>query len=97
MKITELETVFEDDELKEIFSLFTCGTKYEKLQIYDKNSEHYYKNVILNSEYSVTEEKREIALDAWRSIMFFLHRHGYSLYKNGSAINLKSIEDDFSG
>ena len=97
MKISKFETHFEDGDLKELFSLFTCCTKFELSQVYDKNSDHFYEKVELSEEYSVTEEKSEIALDAWRSVLYFLYKKGYSLYKDGNVIQIASIENDFSG
>jgi len=47
--------LFEDD-LKEIFALFSSATKFEKLQVYDEQNEHYFHNVPLSEEYSLTEE-----------------------------------------
>lgn len=84
-----------EDELKEIFSLFSSTTKFERSQVYDENSDHYFRNVLLFEEYSLTEEKREMALDAWRAVIWFLHSNGYSLCKNGENIRLSFSDDEF--
>jgi hypothetical protein len=80
--------VLSEEDLKEIYSLFTSSTKYEREQVYDEHSEHYFLNVRLADEYSLTEEKREYALDAWRAVVYFLHLKGYSLCKDGQEVNL---------
>ena len=84
-----------DDDLKEIFSLFTSTTRYEREQIYDKNSGHYFLDVELNEEHSLTEEKREYALDAWRAVTYFLHSRGYALRHEGHTIDLAFSEEEF--
>jgi hypothetical protein len=48
-----------DDDLKEIFGLFTSCTLYERDQIYSPGI-HYYKAVNLSEEYELTEEKRGV-------------------------------------
>ena len=84
-----------EDDLKEIFSLFTSCTKYEGDQIYDKNSGHYFLEVRPFDEYTLTEENHEYALDAWRAVIYFLYSKGYSLSKNSERIDLSFIEDYF--
>ena len=84
-----------EDDLKEIFSLFTSSTKYERDQVYDKNSGHHFLEVEPFDEYTLTEEKREYALDAWRAVIYFLHSKGYSLCKDSERGDLSFIEDDF--
>ena len=84
-----------EDDLKEIFSLFTSCTKYERDQIYDKNSGHYFLEVRPFDEYTLTEENHEYALDAWRAVIYFLYSKGYSLSKNSERIDLSFIEDYF--
>jgi hypothetical protein len=84
-----------EEELKEIFSLFTSATEYERQQVYSPQSEHYYLRQNLSEEYSLTEEKREYALDAWRSVIYFLHNRGYSLSRDGMEIDLSFISSDF--
>ena len=89
--------VLSEEDLKEIFGLFTSVSEYERNQIYDQRSGHYFPNADLSEEYSLTEEKREYALDAWRAVTFFLHSKGYSLFKDGREISLASSLDQFVG
>ena len=84
-----------EDDLKEIFSLFTSSTKYERDQVYDAHSEHHFLQVKPFEEYALTEEKREYALDAWRSVIYFLHSKNYCLWRDGEMSDLSFIEDDF--
>jgi len=84
-----------ENDLKEIFSLFTSSTKYERDQVYDRNSDHYFLEVNLLDESTLTEERREYALDAWRVVIYFLHSRGYSLCKDDECSDLAFIEDDF--
>lgn len=77
-----------DEQLKEIFALFSSPTVYEREQVYDADSGHYYMNENLHEEYELTEERREYALDAWRAVTYFLHRNGFTLYRDGQEINL---------
>ena len=87
--------VLSEDDLKEIFSLFTSSTKYERDQVYDERSGHHFLEVKLFEEYTLTEEKREYALDAWRSVIYFLHSRNYVLWRNGKGGDLSFIEDAF--
>ena len=87
--------ILNDSDFKELFSLFTSPTKYEREQIYNPNSGHYYLDVELSGEYVLTEEKREFGLDAWRAVTYFLHRKGYSLCKDGTSIDLSFSEEEF--
>jgi hypothetical protein len=84
-----------EDDLREIFSLFTSSTKYERDQVYDDQSGHYFLKEGLFEEHTLTEEKREFALDAWRAVIYFLHSRGYSLYKDGKRTDLSFSEDEF--
>ncbi len=74
---------------------FTSVTRFEKLQVYDEQSDHYFQNVQLSEEHSLTEETREFALDAWRVVISFLNSKGYSLSKDGRIIRLSFIDDEF--
>ena len=87
------KVLLNDEDLKELFSLFTSPTKYEVEQVYDKESSHYHLNINLEEEYDLTEEKREYALDAWRAVLYFLHRKGFSLVRNKEKIDLSFIEN----
>ncbi len=95
MKEAEGIILLNEDELREIFSLFTSPTKFERDQVYDRKGEHYFANVSLSDEYSLTQEKREFALDAWRAVISFLNSQGYCLSKDGVVLPLSFIENDF--
>jgi len=84
-----------DNDLRELFSLFTSAAIEEKNQIYDDRTEHYFPRVDLSEEYELTEPKKEYALDAWRAVLYFLYRRGYTLYKDGQAFGLDWAEDEF--
>jgi len=84
-----------EDDLKEIFALFSSATKFEKLQVYDEQSDNYFQNVQLSEEYSLTEETREFALDAWRAVISFLNSNGYSLTKDGRIVRLSFSAEEF--
>ena len=84
-----------EDDLREIYSLFTSSTQHERRQVYDEHSDHHFLSVRLDDEYSLTEEKREFALDAWRAVIHFLHLKGYSLCKEGETRSLAFSFEDF--
>jgi len=84
-----------DNDLREIFSLFTSVTTYERELIYDSQSEHNFLRIDLYEEYSLTQEAREYALDAWRAVVFFLHSKGYKLYREGQVIDLSFSNSEF--
>src|SRR5215469_16168609 len=83
-----------DGDLKEIFALLTSSAKYERDQIYNVNSIHCFRNEDLAAEYSPSLDKREFAVDAWRAVLYFLHKHGFSAYKDGVVYDL-SFTDAF--
>jgi hypothetical protein len=85
-----------EEDLKEIFSLFTSPSKYEKAQIYDEKDAHYYKEQNLDDSYDLSQEKREYAYDAWRAVVYFMHIHGYRLQKGNKVVELDFIEDEFA-
>ena len=95
MNLANEKAILSDDDLKEIYSLFTSSSHHERKQVYDELSEHYFLDVILGDEYSLTEEKREFALDAWRAVTHFLHLKGYSLCKEGETRSLAFSFEDF--
>jgi hypothetical protein len=95
MSISVKPIVLTENDLKEIFSLFTSSTAFEREQIYDANSEHHFLKLNPMDEYTLTEEKREYALDAWRAVIFFLHSRGYVLTKDGERYDLSLIDDAF--
>lgn len=95
MKVTNDRIELSEDDLKEIFSLLTSSTIHERNQIYDESSEHHYLKVEPLLEYSLIEEKREFALDAWRAVTYFLHLKGYSFCKAGQQIPLDFSNGEF--
>lgn len=96
MKLERNRIYIEDADIQEIFGLFTSATKYERDQIYDPSSPHYYKRLNILEECSISEEKKEFALDAWRSVLGLLSRNGFTLLKDGKEIALKFTEEEFS-
>jgi len=82
------------EDFKEIFALYTSSTKYARDQIYDVNCIHFFRNEDLAAEYSPSLDKREFAVDAWRAVLYFLHKHGFSAYKDGVVYDL-SFSDAF--
>ena len=95
MRTSNEAIALSEDDLKEIFSLFTSSTKYERDQVYDKNSGQHFSEIKPLDEYTLTEEKREYALDAWRAVVYFLHSKGYSLCQDGERRDLSFIDDYF--
>jgi hypothetical protein len=95
MPYSENKITLSESDLKELFALFTSATRYEKRQIYDPTSDDHFLNTNLAEEYSLTEEKREYALDAWRAVLYFLHLRGYKLTRIGEEIDLSFSEDEF--
>jgi len=83
-----------EEDFKEIFALYTSSTKYERDQTYDVNCIHFFRNEDLNAEYSPSLDKREFAVDAWRAVLYFLYKHGFSAYKDGVVYDL-SFTDAF--
>jgi len=83
-----------EEDFKEIFALFTSSAKYERDQVYDGDSIHSFRNEDLAAEYYLSLDKREFAVDAWRAVLYFLHKHGFSAYKDGVVYDL-SFTDAF--
>jgi hypothetical protein len=79
------------DNLREIFSLLVSCTEYEKNQIYDQQSDHYFKYLNLDEEYEPVTSKEEFARDAWRAVLYFLYQHGYTLVNSQGQVDLKTI------
>ena len=78
------------EQYQELFALFSSCSKEEIEQVYDSNSHLSFRNEHLLDQYELCEEKIEFAIDAWRSVLLFLARHGYALSKDGQSIDLKS-------
>jgi hypothetical protein len=83
-----------EDDLKEIFALFTSCTRHERDQLY-REGNHYYKKENLFEEYELTQPKIEFARDAWRAVTHFLYRHGYELKQGNKVISLHFTENEF--
>ncbi|HEV3164534.1 MAG TPA: hypothetical protein VGZ22_10950 [Isosphaeraceae bacterium] len=81
--------VLNEEDLKELFALFTSCTDHEKQQIYDERSPHFYKDLKLDEEYTYTAETREYALDAWRAVLSFLGSKGFVISRNEELIDLE--------
>ena len=95
MKNSETKIVLSEEDYKEIFSLFTSSTKYEREQIYKKGSGQHFKDVNPYEEYSLTQERREFAMDAWRAVVYFLKSKGFSLFRNEKVFDISWIDEDF--
>ncbi len=95
MNVSNNEIDFTEDDLKEVFALFSSPTKYELQQSFDPNSEHYLKQVLLFDEYELSQDKREFAIDALRSVLAFLHKHNYQIEKDGEVFSLNGIFKHF--
>ena len=95
MEISHSEISFSDTELKEIFELFSSCSEYELNQVYDLAGDSYFDRVDLSAEYELTLPKREFALDAVRSVLYFLNRRGYRLERNGEVKTLDGIKSYF--
>jgi hypothetical protein len=97
VRITDEEVSYSDEDLKEIFSLFSSVGEYEREQVYDPGSRHYFERVNLDAEYELTQERREYALDAARAVLTFLHRNGYRLERDGHIVGLEATRTLFAG
>ena len=71
-----------DEDLREIFALFSSPTDEERRNVYEPSNPHYFALEDLAKEYDLTQERREFADDAWRAVTYFLHRRGFTLSKN---------------
>ena len=84
-----------NDDLKEVFSLFSSSTTYEINQIYDVNNDLYFKLENLNEEYELVLEKKEFALGSLRAVLYYLVTHGYEVKKGNNKIDLEDIKKTF--
>ena len=85
------EMEVDPEDLKEIFSLFTSCTDFERAQVYDAGSLHHFEKVDLGEEYTLTEETREYAIDALSAVLAFLHSRGLRLADGAEEIDLSSF------
>jgi hypothetical protein len=86
--MTDAKIFPKEEELQEIFALFSSPTDDELHQVYDPENPNFYKGEDLKQEYSLMQEKREFAEDAWRSVIFFLHKHGFVMTRSGIQYDL---------
>ena len=91
MNITEREVEFSEDDFREVFALFSSPSSYEMVQVYDQNSEHYFRLLNLSDEYDLSSEKRGFSIDALRAVLTFLHRHDYRVENGGKILSLQGI------
>jgi hypothetical protein len=77
-----------DDDLQELFALFSSPTDEEVRQVLNPSHTNFYKNENLEAEYTLTQERREFADDAWRAVTYFLYRKGFILHRNGVDFDL---------
>lgn len=84
-----------ENDLKEIFALFSSVSSFELRQVYNGREDHFYENEILSEEYELTEPKGEFARDSWRAVIYFLYKHGYQLKKGVEIIDLDFIKSEF--
>jgi hypothetical protein len=87
--------VLSDDELKEVFSLFSSSTTYELNQIYDSNNDHYFMLENLNEQYELVIDKKEFALGSLRAVLYYLLTHGYEVKKGKHKLDIEEIKETF--
>ena len=87
----QARAILNDEDLRELFALFSSPTDDELRQVFDASHTNFYKLENLDAEYSLTQEKREFADDAWRAVTYFLYRRGFKLYKNGVELDLAAL------
>ncbi len=80
-----------DDDLRELFALFSSPTEEEVAQIYSVQEPLFFRNEDITEEYSLVQEKGDYARDAWRAVIYFLRRHGYKLTKDGQPVNFNTF------
>jgi hypothetical protein len=90
------QIALDEDDWKELFALYTSCTEEERRQIYQEGSPHYYQKTDLGAEYTYSAEKREFAVDAWRAVLFFLHRRGFVLANCEESIPLDAVCGEFA-
>ncbi len=82
-----------EDDLKEIFALYTSCSRYEYDEVFDEASSNYYLRENLRDEYELGGDKGDYALDSWRSALLFLSRRGYSLMRGDEIIDLSNAAE----
>jgi hypothetical protein len=86
--IDKARVTLSDEDLQELFALFSSPTDDELRQVLNPSHTNFYKNENLEAEYTLTQERREFAEDAWRAVTYFLYRKGFNLCRNGSDFDL---------
>ncbi|MFA6978450.1 MAG: hypothetical protein WC209_03915 [Ignavibacteriaceae bacterium] len=85
-----------ENDLKEIFALFSSPTDYELTNmIYNPSQKLFYGNEDLNEEYSLTQDKKEFAEDSLRAILYYLVKHGFEIRKGNEILDMKFIKELF--
>jgi len=77
-----------DEDLRELFAFFSSPTDEELHRVLNPSHTNFYKQENLEEEYTLTQERREFAVDAWRAVTYFLHRKGFSLHRKGTEFDL---------
>jgi len=77
-----------EEDLQGLFALFSSPTDDELRQVLNPAHTNFYKLENLKAEYTLTQERREFAEDAWRAVTYFLHHKGFNLYRNGVEFDL---------
>ena len=95
MKISDTEIEFSETDLQEVFGLFSSPSKDELNWNYDQDRHDFFECITLSEEYELVQEKREFALDALRATLFYLHRVGYRIEKDGKIVSLAGIQEFF--
>jgi hypothetical protein len=85
-----------DEDLRELFACFSSPTDDELHRVLNRSDANFYKQENLEAEYSLTQERREFAVDAWRAVTYFLHRKGFSLHRDGTEFDLLA-SSEYSG
>jgi hypothetical protein len=76
-----------DEDLRELFALFSSPTDEELRQVLNPSHTNFYKLENLEAD-TLTQERREFAEDAWRGVTYFLFRKGFNLSKDGVDFDL---------
>ena len=82
-----------DDDLRELFALFSSPTAEEIERIYSSEDRLFFRNEDVAKEYSLVQERADYARDAWRAVMYFLHRHGYKVTKDGREVDPSALAE----
>jgi hypothetical protein len=86
--INRAKVTLSDEDLRQLFAFFSSPTDDELRQVLNPSHTNFYKNENLEAEYTLTQERREFAEDAWRAVTYFLYRKGFNLCRDGSDFDL---------